>query len=1241
MSDPVVPTNSTLKSKYYQYLEALCSANGIDIQSLKNGAIEVDELEMFFGGLPALIGLRYFDKLRILRLMSQDVTSLVPLSEIADSLEELWVCEGTLKDLSGLETCKQLRRLYLYDCRIEDGTPIGSLVSLDVLWIQNNRLSGMEFLDSLQFLTMLKAGGEQFTDAVALSVEKWPSKLQHLDIDGNQLTSVFLHLCACEVIRYFDLCSGKYAPGRVLRDDRQYAWLAYHFPFLERVNLDVVQEKFITCNTTIAETAWYDEFNRAAKAERQLWITLTAIEKNYDKICEKLTSFLSALAKSASTVTKSEGRREFVVKLQEQSQLRLKTLKKVKAGLIEYEKAMYTFANYLLPSWQLESAYQSPLRELSRNELQLLEDVLQSHCMKSDEPKIRVRYALTFVLSAGELNRSEVNTWLHAECPPAGLWNLRALVELCDRRLCAKYCTSLRLYKDIMPFCNNAQNTEAFVLAPLMRPVQAKRTLGHDDKNDPNQNEEVSNANVYESQGNRCNKITTKPFEGNDKSTPWQNIELAAVCFLEFHRTAQVQLEELANWNTFDDRFNEQVNKLRDVGIDLKFEKAIVHKNDSMDLEKNEEIEDTVTEVTTSTKSQKLVQEVLFAKARIDCRKDGKAVDYFDADLPTYRWRTKVPCWSGKQLSLRNSLELTIAYTRGPTSFEKTEFYQQVTCLDLSDCRISKLDGLEYLVNLHCLNLAENKLNNVKKLKALRGLTFLDISGNQIAKIDELPGMINELHASRNLINCLQFCTKLSLLTRLNMSKNKLKSLKGIEQSKLLQTVILSDNQIKEKTEIEIFSNFPKLCFVDLSGNPAAEIEGHRKRLLCIAQNLIFIDYEKIPVEERHHVVRKSGKVLTFEFIEKLVPELEAETSLNLSNNQFQMIALDRTATSKLQHITDVDISHNELEFVYEIVELHSLKRLNLSHNQIVALSSSDFGVNPDAEILPELEELDLSFNNLNCQGLARIGFEKLPKLRKLNLRGNVMQRFDGAQFDFPNLEEVDASHNEIRSIRKKTMSHLLVLNLANNRLKELDGLEVPRMRELNLANNRIGSCAALKSVKTMRDLKTFNCLGNPVTERRVYHEFVKGSLKHLEQLDAVEIQRTSISAANQENQTTKVLAVDSSITQAPSLPSLVKLANAQSSEFQRYHTLLQKSKQTTNQQQNPQRNDDPVEDILKARGQTTVTYEKRRSISNAQLRRTKSTVNAYYLPSNVIVPANFVVAGTRAVKHYRSVLNR
>ncbi|KAI6223667.1 Leucine-rich repeat-containing protein 9 [Aphelenchoides fujianensis] len=1095
---PTPPSASNLKSKYYQFLEALCTANGIEIQSLKNGAIEVDELEMFFGGLPALIGLRYFDKLRVLRLVSQEVTNLQPLAEVAGSLEELWICEGILKDLSGLEACTQLRRLYLYDCQIVDGSPLAALTSLDVLWIQNNQLRSMESL---------------------------------------------LHVCGCEVVRYLDLCSGRYALSRLLRDDRQTAWLAFHFPFLEHLNGDAVQEKFLTCNTTIAETAWFDEFNRSAKAERELWISLATIERNFAKITEKLTSFLNALSKSANSVTKREGRRELAVKLQEQNQLRLKTLKKVKIALVEYERAMFTMASYILPSWRLESAYQSPLRELNRNELQTLEDVLQSHCEKNDEPRIRVRYALTFVLSSGELGRAEMEAWSHAECPSGGLWKLRALVEMCDRRLTVDYCRSLRLFKDILPLCNNAQNAELFVLAPLLRKTTVKRTLGGDEPQ-AKQNDEVANVNVFESQG-------------NEKTTPWEQLELAAVCFLELQRTAQIQFEELVSWATFDDRFSDQLKKLKEVGIDLKLEKAAVPlpEQESVDAEGAEEGGEAAAESTTS-KPQK--------------SKDGKAVDYFDADLATCRWRTKVPCWSGKQLSLRNALELTIAYTRGATSFDKAEFYAR---------------------SFHPFN-------------------------------------------SINL-----------LLTRLHVAKNKLRSLKGIEQSKLLQIVIASDNQIKEKTEVEIFANFPKLCLVDLSGNPAAEIEGHRKRVLCIAQNLLYIDFDKIPVEERHHVFRKSGKVLTFELIEKLVPELEAATALNLSDNQFQMIALDRTATSKLQHITEVDLSNNELEFCYEIVELHSLKRLNLARNQLVALCSSDFGGggSAEAEILPELEELDLSFNNLNCQSLSRIGLEKLSNLRWLNLRGNVMQRFDGAQFDFPNLQHVDASQNEIRSIRKKTMSHLLALNLADNRLKELDGLEAPRLRELNVANNRIGSCAALKNVKSMKELKTFNCTGNPVTERRVYHDFIRSSLKSLEELDAQTVQRAAAATAGGQEALQSVQknpAGDLAPAMTAVLPPIVKLANQQSSDVKRFHALLQKSKTTSTYSRSlrsEQSEDELVVDLLTApRAHSPATNERRRSLANAQLRRTKSAVNSFFLPNRVVVSSNFVIAGTRAVKHFR-----
>lgn len=50
-------------------------------------------------------------------------------------------------------------------------------------------------------------------------------------------------------------------------------------------------------------------------------------------------------------------------------------------------------------------------------------------------------------------------------------------------------------------------------------------------------------------------------------------------------------------------------------------------------------------------------------------------MDYFDADLAKCRWRTQVPIWNGRQMSIRNPLELTVAYTRACPSFDKTVFY--------------------------------------------------------------------------------------------------------------------------------------------------------------------------------------------------------------------------------------------------------------------------------------------------------------------------------------------------------------------------------------------------------------------------------------------------------------------------------------------------------------------------------------------------------------------------------------
>ena len=42
---------SALKSRYYKFLEALCTANGVDVASLRDGNAELEVVEMFFGAM--------------------------------------------------------------------------------------------------------------------------------------------------------------------------------------------------------------------------------------------------------------------------------------------------------------------------------------------------------------------------------------------------------------------------------------------------------------------------------------------------------------------------------------------------------------------------------------------------------------------------------------------------------------------------------------------------------------------------------------------------------------------------------------------------------------------------------------------------------------------------------------------------------------------------------------------------------------------------------------------------------------------------------------------------------------------------------------------------------------------------------------------------------------------------------------------------------------------------------------
>uniref|UniRef100_A0A915DJ54 Uncharacterized protein n=1 Tax=Ditylenchus dipsaci TaxID=166011 RepID=A0A915DJ54_9BILA len=979
----IASTVNNLKSKYYKYLETLCNANDVNISTLKTNGADYEKLELFFGGLPVLVGLKYFEHLRVLRLFGQDLLSIKPLNEVCETLEELWVCEGPLKDISGLESCKKLRQLYLFDCKIENGAGIGKL-------------------------TVLKIGGQQFSDPAAMSIEKWPSKLQNLDISGNSLTSFrpIVSVTQCSVLRY-----------------QQMAWIAFHFFYLERLNGDFVLDKFSTIYASQSEMDMIEQLHKLLDSEKTHRAIIERINKNSEKIDEKLRSLAVALGKAVQTVSKKEGRRELAQRMHEQTQANLMQLKNMKKNCIKLEHSLHKLRYHYLPSWHLESGHKTCPKQLEQHELHNVEEFLKLNCSKREEFLIHVKYAHSY-LGGQFIEPSALNSLFITKTSDGSALldnELRVLINFCDRRDCLEGFDhlSLEIFKDISLLGTIIDANCGFLFLPLFKCKSEEKRLSK--PLDP----PLPDGNQLKVGIDSQHLFSARKDE--EELLKISDLELAIVCIVEISYTSQIQFDDLRNVADFEERMNIRLRKLKELGIEVKLEKIL-----------------------SSIASEEIQIVVEHANDGSEAKEKPKR---------------KLDEMIGTDILHRSTKQF---------------------------CRKKWLS--EQLPNLCFLNIAQNKISSLKKLRALQNLTFLDASSNAINKIDELPAMLSELNLSRNHISCLNFCAELQ--------------------------------------------NFSKITVVDLSGCAISETDSFRKRLLLLCPTLLSINREKVPMEEKNLMQKKSGKVLTWDFLEKNVTNLKTGTFIELVKQDFRMIALDRMAIANLSHITLVDLSRNALEHVYELVDLPNLLILNLSHNCIVSLASTPLiaGTNAQTQILPKLECLNLSYNNLTNQTLLRVGIAHLTQLKRLILIGNQITKFDASGLDLPQLQELDISKNEIKSIKKKPMKYLKTLSLAENKLRDIDGLVAPSLARLDLSNNKIGTCAAIKPISTMVELKELLCAGNPVVERRVYSDFITSQTNKLQLLDGEPItsNRVTLSVQKRKSSVVQVHQKDSSTSRQP-----------------------------------------------------------------------------------------------------------
>jgi Leucine-rich repeat (LRR) protein len=331
------------------------------------------------------------------------------------------------------------------------------------------------------------------------------------------------------------------------------------------------------------------------------------------------------------------------------------------------------------------------------------------------------------------------------------------------------------------------------------------------------------------------------------------------------------------------------------------------------------------------------------------------------------------------------------------------------------------------LPNLQRLDLSsnENLIGQLAKSNWSTSLRYLDLSS--IAFSGEIPYSIDQLKSLTHLshIGCnFDGIVPLSLwnltqLTYLDLSNNKLNG----EISSLLSNLThliscdLSDNNFNGNIPSSLFQ-LPWLSNLDLSDNklvgpiPIEVTKRSKLRVVGLGYNML---NGTIP-HWCHSLPSLSMLYLRNNQLTGFIGEFSTYSLqyLFLSNNNLH--GHFPNSVFELQNLTYLELSSTNLSGAvdfHQFSKFNRLKFLNLSHNSFLS-------VNIDSKVesfsSPYLEQLDLSFSNINC-------FPKLPArlpnlatldLSHNNIHGKLPKWFQKKLYSWEFIKSIDLSFNKL-----------------------------------------------------------------------------------------------------------------------------------------------------------------------------------------------------------------------------------
>ena len=366
-----------------------------------------------------------------------------------------------------------------------------------------------------------------------------------------------------------------------------------------------------------------------------------------------------------------------------------------------------------------------------------------------------------------------------------------------------------------------------------------------------------------------------------------------------------------------------------------------------------------------------------------------------------------------------------------------------IESLDLKDCYITDVSGLEYCSALKHLELQGNAVSDITPLINIASLEYIDLRSNNVEVITGINKLTNlkKLKLGSNYINDISDLSNMTIV-ELDVSNNRIHSIESLTSAIFLEDLDISNNEISDLSPLSVLEGLKVLRCADNSISDISALSGIELYLLDISNNNIS-DISVINAGSLLSLYAGGNNISDI----SCMKDWTELTKLDLHENNIT----DTSGLVSGKELLELNVSHNSISSVESLENILKLEKIDLSYTNVNDLTKLSGAVLLDTINLENVYLNDWSFlsafDNLHTLNLSESNVHScdieqvnLKAIRRFDISGCDISEVDFSDFG-PYIEYIDISNTQIEDIGSIiTLSGLMTLNVS--RIPALNNFE-------------------------------------------------------------------------------------------------------------------------------------------------------------------------------------------------------